>query len=51
MVFAKSAFQLWSQVLKIELLHCHSDILSLLKKNEKNKTNQNELVDWSVGGT
>ena len=28
-VFAKSTFQLWSQVLKIELLHCHSLSLSL----------------------
>ena len=36
-VFAKSTFQLWSQVLKIKLLHC-------LKKTK-------ELVDWSVGGT
>ena len=28
--YHQSTFQLWSQVLKIELLHCHSDILSLL---------------------
>ena len=31
-VFAKSTFQLWSQVLKIKLLHCLKFILSLKKK-------------------
>ena len=37
-VFAKSTFQLWSQVLKTKLLHCLKFILSLksLKKQKNN---------------
>ena len=34
----KSTFQFWSQVLKIELLHCHSLSLSLKNKTKQNKT-------------
>ena len=50
-VFAKSTFQLWSQVLKIKLLHCLilKFILSLkkqntnLKKTLKNKQTKKQL--------
>ena len=44
-MFVKSTFQLWSQVLKIKLLHCLEFILSQKKKKTTKK-----LVDWSVGG-
>ena len=56
-VFAKSTFQLWSQVLKIKLLHCHkfslslSLSLSLSQKNKQTNKQKTQLIDWSVGGT
>ena len=44
--FTKSTFQLWSQVLKIQLLHCHS--LSVSQKQNKNK----KWTSWlSLEGT
>ena len=47
-VFAKSTFQLWSQVLKAGTVALSfSQSLSLKKQNNNTK----ELVDWSVGGT
>ena len=43
-------FQLWSQVLIIELLHCRSFSVSLSKRKKRKEKKDNELVDWSVGG-
>ena len=37
----KFTFQLWSQVLKIELLHCHSLSVSLRKRKKRRRKKEN----------